>query len=175
MVKRLIQIVLAVAVILLAYVLFEQIMTPLRFQKTKNQREAQVIENVKDIRLAERAFKQKYARYTSTFDSLINFILNDSLPFKKSMGSADDSVAVARGLVKSEESYTLVRDTVFAPRKLTEEQIRNLRLIPHGNGQQFLLDAGFFKTESEVVVPVFECKAPYKAFLSDLTSRNWST
>ena len=38
--------------------------------------------------------------YTGNFDSLINFVLNDSMVvYEKAFGSADDSVAVARGLV----------------------------------------------------------------------------
>ena len=85
------------------------------------------------------------------------------------MGSADDSVAVAKGLVKTEKFKMAVIDTVFGEKKLTRDQVRNLRYIPFAaEGTEFIMDAGMFTTESKVIVPVFECKAPYKTFLADL-------
>ncbi len=168
MVKKVIQIALLVVIALLVYVLLQQIMTPMHFQKEQKKREEAVIERLYNIRLAQRAYKQKYLQYTPSFDVLINFILNDSLVFRKSIGSADDSVAVAKGQVKTEEFYKMAADTVFGSKKLTVEQIKELPLIPYGDGKKFIMDAGFFKTESEIVVPVFECKAPFKDFLGDL-------
>jgi hypothetical protein len=54
-------------------------------------------------------------------------------------------------------------------KKLTAEQVRNLRFIPFAaEGTEFIMDAGMFTTESKVIVPVFECKAPYKEFLADM-------
>lgn len=166
--KLSLQIVLLVIVLVFAWILFRQIVTPLQFDKQVATRQAAVIERIIDIRSAEQAFKQKNQRYVGDFDSLINFVLTDSLEFERQTGSADDSVAVARGLVKTEKFKRAVKDTVFAPKKLTVEQIRDLRLIPYGEGAEYILNAGMLTTESKVVVPVFEAKAPYKAFLSDL-------
>ncbi len=166
--KKVLLIVLAVVIIALAYILYQQIMTPLRFQKQVELRKVAVIERIKDIRSAERAYKQIYTTYTGSFDSLINFVLNDSLEFERSFGSADDSLAVAQGLVKTEKFKMAVIDTVFGTKKLTPEAVLQLRFIPHGEGKQYILDAGILETESKVKVPVFECKAPFKDFLSDL-------
>ena len=170
--KLSIQIVLGVVVVILAYIVYKQILDPLDFQKQVKNREAAVIDRIKDIRSAEQAFKQKNQHYTADFDSLINFVLTDSLVFERQLGSADDSVAVAKGLVKTEKFTKAVRDTVFAPKKLTTEQIKNIRYIPHAEpGTQYILNAGMLTTESKVVVPVFEAKAPYKAFLYDLNEQ----
>ncbi len=171
--KKVIQVILTIGILVLVYVMAEQIMTPMRFNKMQASREKAVIERLQNIRIAERAFKQKYSHFTGDFDSLIHFILHDSLQFRKSMGSEDDSIAVAKGLVKSEAFYVMVADTIFSPRKLTAQQVNDLRYIPfskdeNGKPMEFLMAAGNFKTESEVVVPVFECKAPYKTFLMDL-------
>lgn len=168
MTRKVIQIILAVAIIVLAYVLYDQIMSPLDFQKEQASREAAVISRIKDIRTAERAYKQAKTNYTADFDSLINFILNDSLVVERTSGSADDSVAVAKGLVKTEKYKIAVIDTVFSPKKLSVDDVKNFPLIPHANGEKFILNAGSFTTESKVVVPVFECKAPYKLFLQGL-------
>ncbi len=166
--KKAIQIVLFLVIVVLAYVLIDGIMEPLRFQQATKQREVSVIERLKDIRTAERAYKQVNQRFTGSFDSLINFVLNDSLTFEKAIGSADDSIAVAKGLVKREKFNMAVIDTIFGARKLTPEQVKNFRFIPHSGGKEFYMEAGNLTTESKVVVPVFECRAPYKAFLSDL-------
>lgn len=167
--KKAIEIVLALVIIGLGYWATDMILSPLRFQSQTKARQAVVIDRIKDIRAAERAFKQKNQRYTSSFDTLINFVLHDSLVFEKKIGSADDSLAVARGLVRTEKFKMAIIDTVFGAKKLTPDQVKELRYIPYApDGKEFYLDAGLFTTESKVIVPVFECKAPYKDFLWDL-------
>ena len=165
--KKVSQIVLAIVIVGLVYVMYMQIMTPLQFNKEVSIREKAVIERIKNIRTAERAYKQAKQNYTADFDSLINFILSDSLEFEKTIGSKDDSVAVAKGLVKTEKFKVAAIDTVFG-KKLSPEEVRKFPIIPYSNGQKFILNAGTFVTESKVAVPVFECKAPYKLFLADL-------
>lgn len=167
--KKVVQIVLAVLILVMAYVVYQQIMTPLRFQKQVKLRETAVIERIKDIRSAERGYKQVYNKYTGSFDSLINFVLTDSLVFEKATGSADDSVAVAQGLVKVERFKIAAKDTVFGNRVLSTEDIQKLRLIPYANGVEYNLRATILTIESSrLKVPVFECTAPYKDFLYDL-------
>lgn len=169
MIKKIIQIVLAVVVVALAFVVYRQITIPLQFQKEVATRSAVVIDRIKDIRTAERAYKQKNDIYTSDFDSLINFVLNDSLTYLRAFGSADDSVAVAQGLVKTEEFKVAVIDTIFGAKKMTPEMVKEMRYIPFTDKQEYYLEAGALDTESGVTVQVFECRAPYKAFLSDLS------
>lgn len=166
--KKVFQIVLILVVLGLGYLLYDGIMTPLHFQQAKAAREKDVIERIKDIRTAQRAYKQAHQRYTTSFDTLINFIITDTLTFERAFGSADDSLAVAKGLVKREKFSMPAIDTVFGARKLTVQQVKDFELIPHGQGNKFIMDAGNFATESKVVVPVFVCRAPYKSFLADL-------
>ena len=96
MTKRIIQIVLAVVIVCLIYVIYKQISTPIIFAKEKAAREARVIDRIKDIRTAERSFKTKYNRFTGDFDTLINFVLTDSLEFERKIVDEDDSVAVEK-------------------------------------------------------------------------------
>ena len=95
MTKRIIQIVLAVVIVCLIYVIYKQISTPIIFAKEKAAREARVIDRIKDIRTAQRAFKSKYQRFTGSFDTLASFILNDSLELERKIVDEDDSVAMA--------------------------------------------------------------------------------
>ena len=77
--KKLFQIILAVAIVGLVCVIYVQISTPIRFDKETKAKKAQVIDRIKDIRTAQRAFKSKYQHFTASFDSLSAFVLTDTL------------------------------------------------------------------------------------------------
>jgi hypothetical protein len=172
--KKGIQIFLGLVIIGLIYVIANQIYTPLKFETQLKERNADVIVKLKDIRSAERAFKSKYQHFTGDFDSLINFILNDSLEMERKLVDEDDSVAMAklkRMKKKNIEKYYInVVDTIFSPRKLSKEQIEALRYIPHTNNVEFILVAGV-ANKGNVNVPVVECRAPYKSYLDTVEFR----
>jgi hypothetical protein len=169
---------LTIGILVLSWVLFRQIMTPLEYQKELSIREKAVIERIIHIRSAEQAFKQKNQRYTADWDTLINFVLNDSLEFERKLYDEDDSVGMAilkRTKRQNVEKFVMaVRDTAFVNAnkeavKLTTEQIKDIKFIPYAQpGTEYILNATMLTTESKVVVPVFEAKAPYKAFMHDL-------
>ena len=172
--KKGIQIILGLVIVALIDVVADLIHTPLKFEQQLKERNAEVIVKLKDIRSAERAFKSKYQYFTGDFDSLINFILTDSLEMERKLVDEDDSVAMAQ-LKKQKkqniEKYNLaVIDTIFNPRKLTKEQIQNLSYIPHTNNQEFILEAGAVD-KGNVKVPVIECRAPYKTYLDTVEFR----
>ncbi len=176
MVKKIAQILLAVLIVALTYVIYKQISTPINFEKDTKARKALVIERIKDVRAAERAYKQKYQRFTADFDTLINFVLTETLEGERKIVDEYDSVAMAqlkKAGKKNVEKFTIaVIDTIFSPRKLTPEQVMELRYIPGTNNQtEFILEAGLLQTESKLVIPVVECRAPYIAFLDTVTYR----
>ena len=55
--KKIAQIILAVVIVALVYVIYDQISTPIRFEQEMKAKKAQVIDRIKDIRTAQRAFK----------------------------------------------------------------------------------------------------------------------
>lgn len=174
--KKIIQIVLALVIVALVYVIYDQISTPIRFDNELKTRKAQVIERIKDIRTAQRAFKSKYQHFTGDFDSLAAFILTDTLELERKIVDEDDSVAMAelkRLKKKNVEQFTIaVIDTIFAPKKLSVEEVKNLRYVPYTNNTvEYLLFAGQLATESKVVIPVVECRVPYKVYLDTVTYR----
>ena len=77
--KKAIQIFLGLVIVGLIYVIATLIHNPLSFEKELKTRNAEVVVKLKAIRAAERAYKSKYQQFTNNFDSLIYFILNDSL------------------------------------------------------------------------------------------------
>ena len=173
--KKLFQIILAVAIVGLVYVIYVQISTPIRFDKETKAKKAQVIDRIKDIRTAQRAFKSKYQHFTASFDSLSAFVLTDTLELERKIVDEDDSAAMAMlkksGKKNIEKFKIAVIDTIFAPKKVTRQDVENFRFIPGtGNKAQFIMEAGII-TESKVVIPVVECRAPYKAFLDTVAYR----
>lgn len=171
--KILLQIILLVAIGALVWWLYSLFNTPLEFERMRKEREAKVVERLKDIRTAQRAYRNKYLKFTPSFDSLIAFVKYDSLTFEHAIGSADDSLAVAQGRVSVEKFQVAVKDTIqfISPEVLKD--VNNLRYIPGsveatGSMQQFAMDTASIETESRVVVPVFEAFAQYPTFLGDL-------
>lgn len=174
--KKLFQIILAVAIVGLVYVIYVQISTPIRFDKETKAKKAQVIDRIKDIRTAQRAFKSKYQHFTASFDSMSAFVLTDTLELERKIVDEDDSAAMAMlkksGKKNIEKFKIAVIDTIFAPKKVTRQDVENFRFIPGtGNKAQFIMEAGIITTESKVVIPVVECRAPYKAFLDTVAYR----
>lgn len=178
--KTILQIVLAIVVVALAYMLYDSLMTPVRFDDTKVAREKAVIERISDIRSAQRGYKQVYGKYTGSFDTLINFVLTAEMEFERQLVSSDDSVGLAKlkkARKKNIEKFTVKAiDTVFGAKKLTPAQIEQLRYIPYsaqannGEVKEFIMGAGEVEV-GNVKVPVFEAKAPYKTFLLDLNEQ----
>ena len=167
---------LAVAIVGLVYVIYVQISTPIRFDKETKAKKAQVIDRIKDIRTAQRAFKSKYQHFTASFDTLSAFVLTDTLELERKIVDEDDSAAMAMlkksGKKNIEKFKIAVIDTIFAPKKVTRQDVENFRFIPGtGNKAQFIMEAGIITTESKVVIPVVECRAPYKAFLDTVAYR----
>ena len=173
--KKIAQIILAVVIVALVYVIYDQISTPIRFEQEMKAKKAQVIDRIKDIRTAQRAFKSKYQRFTGSFDTLASFILNDSLELERKIVDEDDSVGMAmlkKMNKKNVEKFTVaVIDTIFSPKRLSRQDVEDLRYIPTTDKQaQFIMEAGS-AVASNVTVPIVECRAPYKMFLATVAYR----
>lgn len=172
-----IQAILLPVVLGLGYWLYVVISTPIKFEADLAARKSAVIERIKDIRKAERTFKSKNQRFTANFDTLINFILTEKMEGERKLIDEDDSVAMAQAYkkygrkFKNVEKFTFsVKDSLF--KHLTTQQVKELRYVPFtDNSREFILEAGMLATESKVVIPVVECRAPYKVFLDTVKYR----
>jgi hypothetical protein len=66
-------------IIFLSYLLYRGIAGKIEEAEAIKRSEARVIERLKNIREAQRAYLSKYGRYTTSFDTLVNFVKTDSL------------------------------------------------------------------------------------------------
>ena len=69
-----IQIVLWIASVFFAYKIYDSINGPIKFNQTKNERYAKVIDRLKDIRKSQIAHKDVKGVFSNNFDSLIKFV-----------------------------------------------------------------------------------------------------
>jgi len=162
------QIGLLVIIVVLCYLLVESIMDPIRFQKAKQVRDKVVIERLKDIRAAQRAYKSVNEKYADNFDTLIDFIKNNKFAVIKKIGDVSDSLTEEEGLkrklIRRDTTYISMIDSLFPAPK----SVDSLRFIPFSGGGQFELAAKILEPQPSVKVPVFEAKAPYKLVLIGL-------
>ncbi len=76
--KGFIKIILGVLILILAFLLIRSILLPIRFNREAETRVEAVKTKLLDIRKAQAAYKSIYGSYTSSFDTLIEFVKNDS-------------------------------------------------------------------------------------------------
>ncbi len=195
--KTIICIVLALCAIFLVYKIYDGIMEPVRFDKEKEARKKVAVQQLKDIRELQVAYKSVNEKFTASFDTLKQFYKTGEMVVLMQVGSQDDSVAVAhtgevkkshkgitdeglyklylagdKNLVFSVQNKVNVRDTLFRSR--TDFNIDNIDKIPFaiaetGNAEvtNVEMDA-LVKKVSGVNVPLFEAKMPWKSILNGL-------
>ena len=79
--KVTLKILLAVAVVLLAYMCYRSVMGPIEFDKTREQRENLIKARLIDIRKAQIEYKNIHKVHAANFDELSKFLKDEKLPF----------------------------------------------------------------------------------------------
>ncbi len=159
-----INIVLVIVAILLAYMVYHSISQPVIFDNTKKERESKVVQNLKDIRSTQGLFKENYNRYTASFDTLIEFIRTGELPVVNIIPDPNDTTFTKT--INDTVGYIKVLDSLFSTRQ--NFNVESLRYIPFSEPQQeFEIEAGYIM-RGGMNVPVFEVKAHYNTYLQGL-------
>ena len=167
--KIVVQVILLVVIIALAFFVYESIMEPVRFDKEKRVRQKAVVEKLKDIRNSQLVFKRVNGSYANEFDTLIKFIKVAEIPLVKMIPDPEDTTFTRT--INDTVGYIKVSDTLFINKNYTIDQ---LALIPYSDGELFEIGADTIE-RGGVNVFVFEVKAPFTAFMKgmdDQTVRN---
>jgi hypothetical protein len=172
--RTVLQIALLIVAVFLTFMIYKSIQRPIEFDKAKTERYDATIERLKDIRKAELAYKDVYGKFTGSWDTLINFVLNDSVRNVRKIGELTDSM-IEQGISerKAIEMGLLIRDTV---KESVLESVFNksfdaeqLKMVPvPGPPSEFHLGATSILTGSGISVPVFEAKAHNNVILNGL-------
>ena len=174
--------------ILLVYFVYNSINSEVEFQKVAKVKIAENIQKLKDLRQVQIAYKKVNHTYANNFESLINFLENDSMPIIKAIGETPDTLingeqisdeqALAMGLISRDTIYVLAKETIFDTAYLNSRKnefpldINNLISVPNSN-TNYSIDAGQVE-KGEVLVQVFEISTTYGNVFSGLDAENKS-
>jgi len=178
--RKTIQLILWPVIIILAWLVYRSPISLKEFQEETNFRKSAVVQDLKDIRTAQIAFKDKYRVYAGDFNSLLSFVKNDSLAVVKAIGETPDSLTESEALTEG----IISRDTVFVPAyqsifnqdyldtrdKRFRFDLDKLPTVPFSE-EMFSIEAGNIE-KGKVVVQVFEVSTSYTTFLNGLDATN---
>jgi hypothetical protein len=172
--KTVLQILLFIVAVVLSFFIYKSIQKPIQFEKAKKARYDVTVERLKDIRKAEIAYKDVYRKFTGSWDTLINFILNDSVITVRKVGELTDSMveagiserkAIQMGLIVRDSVRVSALEAVFGK----GYDAKNLKYVPvPGEPTEFHLGATVILTGSGIPVPVFQAKAHNNVILRGL-------
>jgi len=169
--KIVINIILAVAAIALAYLIYDGVNQKIEFRKKAENRREVVQERLLNIVTAQKEFKTQKGKYASNFAELEHFLMNDSLRIVKAIGTVPDTLteaeAVKRGIV--------IRDTNLVPAitifEGEEVAVDSLKYIPFSEGNTFKMSADVIE-KNKVNVNVFEASAKFADVYNGLKTKN---
>ena len=170
--KVTLKILLAVAVVLLAYMCYRSVMGPIEFDKTREQRENLIKARLIDIRKAQIEYKNIHKVHAANFDELSKFLKDEKLPFLIKEGVLTDEQlekgmteqeAVKKGLIRRDTVWVTAVDTLFG----SGYNVDDMRNVPGAN-VQFSMDTATLTSGSGYTVKVFQCGVQYDDYLGDL-------
>lgn len=160
--RTIIQIVLLLVIIVLAYLVYQSVNKPLQFNAEKDRREAAVIQDLKDIRAGQLIYKKMNEQYAKNFDTLLMFLREGEIPIVKKVPDPEDTTFTRT--INDTIGYIVVADSLYGSR--AQFNLDSLPWIP-GSGVMYTLDAGEVE-KGGLKVHVFEATADYKDILKGM-------
>lgn len=173
--KVTLKILLAVAVVLLAYMCYRSLMGPIEFKDERDRRENLIKARLIDIRKAQIEYKNIHKVHAANFDELSKFLKDEKLPFLIKEGVLTDEQlekgmtekeAVKKGLIRRDTVWVTAVDTLFGK----GYNVDDLRNVPGAN-VQFTMDTATLTSGSGYTVKVFQCGVLYDDYLGDLNKQ----
>ena len=173
--KVTLKILLAVAVVLLAYMCYRSIMGPIEFKDERDRRDNLIKARLIDIRKAQIEYKNIHKVHAANFDELSKFLNDEKLPFLIKEGVLTDEQlekgmtekeAVKKGLIRRDTVWVTAVDTLFGK----GYNVDDLRNVPGAN-VQFTMDTATLTSGSGYTVKVFQCGVLYDDYLGDLNKQ----
>ncbi|HKL39097.1 MAG TPA: hypothetical protein VJ894_00370 [Cryomorphaceae bacterium] len=184
-IQLIVTIVVAIGVVVFAYMDYTVIQDELAFHREKEKVKTAVVQRLKDIRKAQLAYNKEYGKYANSFDSLIYFLKHDEISLIKRLGSLPDSLpteemAMEAGIIQTMpegmtdmeviEQGLIVRDTIQVKvlgyifndddrdKRKTKFYVDSLPYVPYSD-HRFQMEADIVDI-SGAPTPVFQVKDP---------------
>lgn len=194
--KVILKILLAAAVVLLAYMCYMSIMKPIEFQTEKELREKAIITRLIEIRKAQIEYKNIHKAHAGSFADLAKFLKEEKLPFLVKEGVLTDeqlekgmteqkAVAMIQKAKKSgnwkevedaglkgfkrDTVWILAVDTLLG-KGYNVDEMAYVPAVP-GEKLKFEMDTTTLKSGSGYEIKVFQCQVPTGSYLRDLDAQ----
>lgn len=192
--KTTIRIFLGLAIIFMTYICVMSVVTPINFERQREQRETAVIKNLINLRTAEVEFKTQKGYYTANLDSLILFLqtakkkdvlkegaLTDA-QLEAGMTEAKAVKIIAKGNKREIAANGLEgfrRDTIYTNLiqalyngEYDENTIGQIVYIPYTDNVRYEVEVdNAYQTDKGIKVPLMEIRAHYNTYLNDLDNQ----
>lgn len=126
--KIIITTLLGVAVIFMAYICINSIVTPIKFEEARVQREAKVINNLVSLRTAEAQFRLDKGYFTADLDSLVDYLKTAPKKEVFKVGSLTEK-QLENGMTETKAAKILERARLKAQRKMKYQGADSLTLL----------------------------------------------
>ena len=193
--KKVLNLLLAVTIVGLAYICYRSIMGPIEFEEERDYREKAIIARLIDIRTAQVEYRNILkVGYADNLDSLIEFVKTSQMPVILKEGELDDK-QLERGLTEKkameiiakakktnnwkevekeglmnfrrDTSWIALLDTIF-PKGYA---IDSLAFVPFGNGARFEVETSVDTTKAGGPQYLFEARTPYEVYLTGVNDQ----
>ena len=174
--RRIIQVLFVLIIVVLGYLIVESIMEPIRFNQEVEVRESATIKRLVEIREAQKAYKDIYKQYTGSFDTLISFLDTTSFQVVKAIGDIPEEWldqmgfekarlrALADSIISRDITLVPVLDSLFG-RGFNSD---SLRYVPFTEDVTFTMESGEILTSSNLTVQVVEVSVLYDYLLNGM-------
>jgi len=172
--------------IILAFFVYDSISSEVEFNKMAKERIAENVQKLKDLRTLQIAYKRENEVFADNFNSLLNFLENDSTTIVKSVGETPDSIingqqisdaqALEMGLISRDTLYVSAMESIFDENYLKNRDnkypfdLNTLSIIPFTD-KQYNIDANVIE-KGKVNVQVFEISATFRDVFNGLDAEN---
>ena len=171
--KILLKILLLAAIVALLYMCVQSILSPINFDKQKEEREKAIVERLISIRNAQIGFKAMNQVFAGSFEELQSFLNEKRIPFIIKIGELTDEQlkagmtereGVTKGFLVRDTNWVLAKDTLLG----RNYDVSSINKVPGFEHVTFTLDTATLTSTAGYVVPVFESCVPFDVYLGDL-------
>ena len=172
--------------IILAFFVYDSITSEVEFNKQAKERIAENVQKLKDLRTLQIAYKKENDVFADNFNSLLDFLENDSTTIIKSVGETPDSLvngkqitdaqALEMGLISRDTLYVSAKESIFDENYIKSRDnkypfdINTLSIIPFTE-QKYNIDANVIE-KGKVNVQEFEISDAFQHVFNGLDAEN---
>jgi len=166
--KLVINIVLTLAILLLAYMLYSSIKEPIAFGEAKKLRKDAVVDKLQEIRKSQEIYRLIKGEFAGSFDQLSSVLNNDSIPTVKLVEDPEDPSNPEK--FQKIITYSSAKDSL---RGLGIGNIDSLQYIPFTDGLSFDIAADTL-TYQQTLVSVTEVGTKWANFMGKYASPQYA-